>query len=172
LVRVLWYAVMRNRITAETAKTEPGRGSVVGFLGAKGGVRTTTVACHFAMEVRRQSSKPALVIERDASTSLAAFLMTKECQYTLLDACQSLYRLDEELWRRLFSSEGSVDLIPSPALTSSDLLPEINELFFVTNNDLPSLYLTSRQLNKLTDLGVRSEQLDLIINRTSLGRWT
>jgi pilus assembly protein CpaE len=206
LARVLRYAVMRSRTSSEAAKAEPSRGTLAGFLGAKGGVGTTTLACQFAVELRKQSGKRVLFIDLDTSASPAAFLMKRESPYSTLDACQNLHRLDEDLWRGLVSSGGdnSVDLLQSPGampandqLTSErirhvlrfarslygwivvdlgrlsslsmDVMPEVPDVYLVTTPDLPSLYLTSRQLKRLADLGMRIDQIRLIVNRVSGG---
>jgi len=52
LVRALQYGIIRSRKTAEDRKPEP-TGNILAFLGAKGGVGTTTLACHTARELKR-----------------------------------------------------------------------------------------------------------------------
>jgi Flp pilus assembly CpaE family ATPase len=115
LVRALNYAIARSRNPPEPAARVQDKAAVIGMLGSNGGVGTTTVACHWALELRRQTNQKVLLIDLDASSSGAAFLMKQRGPHTLLDAMQNLHRLDATLWNGFTCSpvEG-VDLLQAP----------------------------------------------------------
>src|SRR5690242_13212480 len=55
LNRALQYAIIRSRKTANGQRIEAAEpGTVIGFIGAKGGVGTTTLACHTAQALARE----------------------------------------------------------------------------------------------------------------------
>jgi len=117
LVRALNYAIARSRNAPEPAVRAHNKAAVVGLLGASGGVGTTALACHWALELYRQTSQSVLLIDLEASSSGAAFLMKASAPHTLLDAVQNLHRLDANLWKGFTSSpiEG-VDLLQGPGV--------------------------------------------------------
>jgi Flp pilus assembly CpaE family ATPase len=117
LVRALNYAIARSRNPPEPAIPVHNKAAVIGLLGSNGGVGTTTVACHWALELNRQTSQKVLLIDLDASSAGAAFLMKQRAPHTLLDAMQNLHRLDAALWSGFTCSprEG-VDLLQAPGV--------------------------------------------------------
>ena len=52
LVRALNYAIARCRNPPEPAARVHDKAAVAGLLGSNGGVGTTTVACHWALEMK------------------------------------------------------------------------------------------------------------------------
>ncbi|MGB7760778.1 MAG: response regulator [Bryobacteraceae bacterium] len=118
LVRALQYAMMRRHSSSGPADAE--LATVVGFLGAKGGVGTTTIACHCAIELQRQTKKKVLLIDLDASSAAASFLMDAHSEYTMADATTNLHRLDPSFWSNLVcSTSHGVDLLQSPGAKRS-----------------------------------------------------
>lgn len=98
LVRALNYAIARSRNPAEPAARLQVKATVVGLLGSNGGVGTTTLACHWGLELNRQTGQKVLLIDLEASSTGAAFLLKQSAPHTLLDAVQNLHRLDATLW--------------------------------------------------------------------------
>jgi len=118
LVRALQYAMMRRQNSSGPADAQSA--TVVGFLGAKGGVGTTTIACHGALELQRQTKKKVLLIDLDASSASASFLMDAHSEYTIADATMNLHRLDPSFWSNLVcSTSHGVDLLQSPGVKRS-----------------------------------------------------
>ena len=118
LVRALQYAMMRRQNSSGPADAQSA--TVVGFLGAKGGVGTTTIACHGALELQRQTKKKVLLIDLDASSASASFLMDAHSEYTIADATMNLHRLDPSFWSNLVcSTSHGVDLLQSPGAKRS-----------------------------------------------------
>jgi len=115
LVRALRYAVIRQVKSSEHTKSEPERATIVGMVSAKGGVGTTTIACHYAAELKRQTDQKVLLVNLDVSSAGARLLLKVDSPHTILDAARDLRRLDPSLWQGVVceSAEG-IDLIQSP----------------------------------------------------------
>jgi Flp pilus assembly CpaE family ATPase len=118
LIRALNYALARTRKPQERQVQPENKASMVGFLGSKGGVGTTTLACHWALELSKLGGK-VLVVDLDMSSGATSFLMKAESRYTLLDAALNLHRLDRELWNGMACHvQDGVDLIQAPGATA------------------------------------------------------
>jgi len=120
LVKALRYAVGRSsqRISEGPA---PDQGTVIGVMGAKGGVGVTTFACNLALELRLQTDQRALVADLDVNAGLVSFLMRTESESSILDAVANLHRLDHSFWNGIVAhGPGGVDIMPSPNLLGVD----------------------------------------------------
>ena len=125
LVRALNYAIARSRNPSETAcqvQDKP-KAKVIGLVGSKGGVGTTTLACHCALELGL-TGKKVLFLDLDPSSAGASFLMKVTSPHSLLDAARNLHRLDANLWRGITCTvPGGVDLLQAPgAIGMSDVV--------------------------------------------------
>lgn len=118
LVRALRYALVRRQSQVHHLPGESARRAhVIGVLGAKGGVGTTTVACYLAGELRRQTQQDVLLADLDVQAGLASFLMGVEARYSLLDAIGNIERLDRECWEAIVTvCQSGLQIIPSPSL--------------------------------------------------------
>jgi Flp pilus assembly CpaE family ATPase len=113
LARSLQYAMLRRHHAAEPAELQ--LATVVGVLGAKGGVGATTIACHWAMELRRQTKKKVLLLDVDVSSASASFLMEVHSEYTTAEASMNLHRLDVSYWNNLVcTTRHGVDVLQAP----------------------------------------------------------
>jgi Flp pilus assembly CpaE family ATPase len=75
LIRVIRYALARHRSLVEAlAKSQNSMGKVIAFLGAKGGVGTTTLALNVAASLARQRKSVILVELRTSFGSIAYHL--------------------------------------------------------------------------------------------------
>jgi pilus assembly protein CpaE len=128
LVRALNYGIIRSRKRAEEQPNRPPT-NVLGFLGSKGGVGTTTLACHAARELKRQTNEDVLLTGLDMSSAGVAYLMKTPQQYTLTDAAQNLHRLDADLWRGLVTSTADgIDVMAPPGAAQFTGLVENDRL--------------------------------------------
>ncbi len=107
LFRVLRYAVLRHKKAEESGKPEPPKARVIGVLGAKGGVGATTIACHYALELRREGGPTSLAMDLEGSAMGLAFPLRVEPKFGLADAAMNLHRLDAEFWKGVVSSAPS-----------------------------------------------------------------
>ena len=118
LVRAVRYAVVRRRSQMNQARTEASaeRARVIGVLGAKGGVGTTTVACYLAAELRRQTEQEVLLADLDVEAGMASFLMSVEPRYSMHDAITNIDRLDRNCWDTIVTSSiNDLHVIASPS---------------------------------------------------------
>ena len=90
-------------------------GRVFGFVSAKGGCGATTLACHTAASLRKQTGKHVLLADLDLCSGNIGYLMHAETRYSLVDALENLNRLDLTLWRALATpTTVGVDMLGAP----------------------------------------------------------
>lgn len=87
----------------QTQRAAASPGKTVGFLSAKGGSGATTVACHVAGELGRQTGEEVLLADYDLDAGIIGWLMNAKSEGSLLDAANHLDRLDLSYWNNLIS---------------------------------------------------------------------
>jgi pilus assembly protein CpaE len=103
-----------QRVAGNRVHTEPGR--VYGFIGAKGGVGTTTIAVNVATSLG-SVIKPerALMIELQNAAGDATLFTGAEPRFSIVDALENTHRLDQVFFRNLVTQiAASTDLLASP----------------------------------------------------------
>ncbi len=103
-----------QRLAGTRVHTEPGR--IHGFIGAKGGVGTTTIAVNVATSLG-SVIKPerALMIELQNTAGDATLFTGAEPRFSIADAIQNTHRLDHVFFRNLVTQIApSTDLLASP----------------------------------------------------------
>jgi len=166
LSRSLRYAIVRQKSQAGGAKTEPQAhpARMIGCMGAKGGVGTTTVACHAGVELKRQTDQRVLLADLDMSGASVGFMTRAKSTYTILDAANDLLRLDQSFWEKVVSSgPRDLEILPLAAPVCSDEQTRADRIRYVLRF-LRSIYpwmvldlgrlspLTASLLSDLTDL--------------------
>ncbi|HEX4168222.1 MAG TPA: AAA family ATPase [Bryobacteraceae bacterium] len=115
----LWPALERV-ISLDSAPGDR-QGKIIGFLSAKGGCGATTIACHVAADLRRQTKSKVLLVDLDLASGMVGFAMKVQTSYSVIDAVQNLSRLDESLWKALIvEAKPGLDIVPAPSTISSD----------------------------------------------------
>ena len=71
------------------------------FFGAKGGAGTTTVAVNCAVELARLTKRQTLIVDLKAGFGEVSLFLGVRPRYTVLDALESLHRLDKDFLREL-----------------------------------------------------------------------
>lgn len=143
------------------------RGKVIGLLSAKGGCGSTTLACHVAVDLKRQTGQRTLLADLDFTSGMVGFLMKTASTYSVLDAVRNLSRLDESLWKALVVEwRPGLDVIPSPEDFSHESAPSRDDLrqvirFMRTQHDWVVLDL-GRSLNEVA-AAVYSELDELLL---------
>jgi pilus assembly protein CpaE len=95
-------------------------GKVISFLSAKGGCGATTIACHLAVELPRQTKKHLLLADLDFDSGIVGFLTKSPSEYSVIDAVNNIHRLDIAFWKKLVSNGiPGVEIIPGPKLCSA-----------------------------------------------------
>ena len=77
------------------------------FLGAKGGAGTTTVSVNCAVELARMSKRPTIIVDLKPCLGEVALFLGVRPRFTVLDAIESLHRLDKEFLKELVSKHKS-----------------------------------------------------------------
>jgi pilus assembly protein CpaE len=77
------------------------------FLGAKGGAGTTTVAVNCAVELARLTKRPTIIIDLKPCLGEVALFLGVRPRFTILDAIESLHRLDKDFMKELVSRHKS-----------------------------------------------------------------
>jgi Flp pilus assembly CpaE family ATPase len=114
LIKAIQYAVTRQS-RANVPVNAGDRGAILGVMGAKGGAGATTFACNLAVELRRHTAQPTLLIDLDLSSGMVSFLMNTDSRHTVLDAIANIARFDKTFWEKLVvHGPGEVDLVLSP----------------------------------------------------------
>lgn len=89
-------------------------GPVFAFIGAKGGVGTTTTAVNVATALSKLSPARALFIDLHLAYGDAAVFLGAEPRYSILDALENMHRFDETFLKSLVvHTTSGVDLLPS-----------------------------------------------------------
>jgi len=89
-------------------------GRAFAFVGAKGGVGTTTVAVNVATALSQLEPKSTLFIDLHVANGDAAVYLGAEPRFSIVDALENTHRLDENFFRSLvIKTKAGVDLLAS-----------------------------------------------------------
>jgi len=89
-------------------------GPVFAFVGAKGGVGTTTTAVNVATNLARLSPSGALMVDLHLVYGDAAVFLGAETRFSVLDALENLHRFDQAFFRSLLvRTSAGLDLLAS-----------------------------------------------------------
>ncbi len=108
-------------------------GRVLGFFSAKGGCGATTIACHAAVELARQTNQEVLLADFDMDAGMVGFLMKSKSRYSILDATANTHRLDASYWRALVSNgTPRLQVIRAPGAVLQREEPKVEDIQTVT----------------------------------------
>lgn len=94
------------------------RGEVFAFIGAKGGVGTTTVAINAATSLAKLSPESTLMIDLNAAFGDASVFLGAEPRFSVMDALENVQRLDAAFFGGLVvRTKGGLDLLGASART-------------------------------------------------------
>lgn len=100
------------RLTGERQLTSAGQ--VFAFVGAKGGVGTTTMAVNVATVLARHAKARVLLMDLHLAHGDAGVLLGAEPKFSLVDALENTHRLDEAFFKGLVTStKAGPDLLAS-----------------------------------------------------------
>ena len=89
-------------------------GEVFAFIGAKGGVGTTTAAVNVASALRALPTHKALLIDLHLSHGDAALFLGVEPKFSVADALENIHRLDDAFFRGMVThTKSGADLLAS-----------------------------------------------------------
>lgn len=102
-----------NRLAAQRSVT-PDSGMALAFVGAKGGVGTTTVAVNVAATLARLVPGSTVLMDLHVSNGDAAVFLGAEPRFSIVDALENTHRLDEAFFKNLIvKTKAGVDLLAS-----------------------------------------------------------
>jgi pilus assembly protein CpaE len=100
-------ALSRTAARVQTSSTTRAQAYVLMFLGAKGGVGTTTLAVNTAVDLARLSGRSTVIVDLKPGIGEVGLFLGVRSRYTLLDALENLHRLDSEFLRELVGKHKS-----------------------------------------------------------------
>src|SRR5262245_29776125 len=102
-----------SRLAVQRSVT-PDSGMALAFVGAKGGVGTTTVAVNVAATLARLVPGSTLLIDLHVSNGDAAVFLGAEPRFSIVDALENTHRLDEAFFKNVIvKTKAGVDLLAS-----------------------------------------------------------
>jgi pilus assembly protein CpaE len=105
------------RVASHVERASPGgTNKVYAFLPSKPGVGASTVALHTCLAMTRVPQTSVLLADFDLNNGMIGFMLRLNSQYSVVDAVEHAYELDEELWSRLVSSADTLDVLPAGRL--------------------------------------------------------
>lgn len=79
-------------------------GKSIGFVSAKGGCGATTLACHAAVHLSRDSGHQTLLMDLDFAAGIVRMLLKSKSRYSIMDALNNVQRLDASYWKAIVSN--------------------------------------------------------------------
>ncbi len=90
--------------------------SVFAFLPSKPGVGTSTIAVNTSVALARIPDNNVLLVDLDLNCGMVGFMLQIESQYSVVDAAENALEMDENLWPKLVTSIGNLDVLPAGKL--------------------------------------------------------
>jgi pilus assembly protein CpaE len=111
------FTAALTRVAGQRAAAAPA--AVFAFVGAKGGVGTTTTAVNVATSLASLAPTATLLIDLHLAYGDAAVFLGAEPRYSMLDAVENLHRFDTTFFKGLVVRTGSgLDLLASSTRAS------------------------------------------------------
>jgi pilus assembly protein CpaE len=105
-------AIGRAATRVQSSPGAKAQAYVLMFLGAKGGVGTTTLAVNSAVDLARLSGRSTVIVDLKPGVGEVALFLGVRSRYTLIDALDNTHRLDAEFLRELLAKHKSgVDIL-------------------------------------------------------------
>ena len=103
-----------SRLKAQRPVPVAAVGEVFAFVGAKGGVGTTTIAVNVATALAKLQPKSTLLIDLHVANGDAGVFLGAEPRFSIVDALENTHRFDESFFRGLLvNTHAGVDLLAS-----------------------------------------------------------
>jgi pilus assembly protein CpaE len=118
---------------------------VLSFFGTKGGVGTTTIAVNCATELARLSKRPTLIVDLNPFIGEVGLFLGVRPRFTVVDALDSVDRLDTVFLKRLVATHKSgLDIMAGSELVDRPNARDgerMQELFGVLKESYPYIVL-------------------------------
>jgi pilus assembly protein CpaE len=90
-----------------------GTNKVYAFLPAKPGVGASTVALHTSLSMARLPQTSVLLADFDLNNGMIGFMLRLNPQHSVIDAVEHAHEMDDDLWGRLVTTAGQLDVLAS-----------------------------------------------------------
>lgn len=100
---------------------------VFAFLPSKAGVGTSTIALNASIAMAHQPDTNVLLSDFDLNSGMIRFMLKLDSQYSITDAVEHAFELDENLWPQLVTSADKLDVLHAGRL-NPDLRLEGNQI--------------------------------------------
>jgi pilus assembly protein CpaE len=136
------------RLRENEERTQPERGRLAAFVGAKAGYGATTLAYNTAYALRGANRK-VLLADFDLMGGTISFALKLNHNYSLLDGIRHSDQLDTALWNALISNAGGLDVMPAPDKPEAmsfeghrvhEVLEYARAIYEIVVVDLPAAY--------------------------------
>ncbi len=155
-----------SRVTAMGAAGA--RGSVFAFVGAKGGVGTTTVAVNVATAMARVEPGSTLLIDLHVAYGDAAVFLGTEPRYSVIDALENVHRLDKAFFSGLVGqSRAGLALLASSdrASTTPVDAPSVRSLIDAASRHYPRVLLDVPRSDVMLDALESASRIVIVANQ-------
>ncbi len=88
-------------------------GNIISFLPAKPGSGASTIAANVAFAASKNAAKRTLLADFDRNSGVLSFLFKLRAEHTLRDALNNMDGMDPDVWSRIRSQVGELDILPS-----------------------------------------------------------
>ncbi len=137
------------RLRENEERTQPARGKLITFVGAKSGYGTTTLAYNTACVLCREGRRKILLADFDLQGGTITFALKLTHHYSVVDGIRHSDQLDNALWTSLVSNVVHLDVLPAPEKAEAfpfenhrihELLEYARAIYEAVVVDLPSAY--------------------------------
>ncbi len=86
---------------------------VYAFLPSKPGAGTSTVALHLSAALARTPDTRVLLADFDLNSGMIGFMLKLARPFSVTEAAENAFGMDDNLWSQLVSSSGALDVLPA-----------------------------------------------------------
>jgi pilus assembly protein CpaE len=114
---VLEALVRMEQIIERTPPSIESARSVIAYLPSKAGVGTSTIALNTSIMLSQLPGTKTLLVDLDLNCGMIAFMLQIDTPYSIVTAAENASQMDEDLWRKVVSSFGQLDVLTAGKLT-------------------------------------------------------
>ncbi len=86
---------------------------IFAFLPSKAGAGATTLAVNCCLALSRRPDVKTLLVDLDLNSGMVGFLLSIKPEYSVTDAADNAPDMDENLWAKIVTSVGNLDVLPA-----------------------------------------------------------
>src|SRR5579863_935253 len=90
--------------------------SVLAFLPSKAGVGCSTIALNTSIMLSELPDMKVLLADFDLNCGILGFMLQLDSPYSVVSAAENAHQMDEDLWQKLVTSRGNLEVLPAGKL--------------------------------------------------------